>query len=325
MKRFLLLLLTLCAFAQLSAQKLTVVEFEPRDRDLKAKQKPRFDNNGDPCALVRVQIAAPNCKFTDSYIVGDVEQGFGEYLVYMAKGARRLRISHPEFLFTPLDYEFPTALNSYRTYALILEVPIYTHYSEIVEQKERNSEEEAIVSVSEMKWHVGDYYNEDGKEGVVFLVDATGEHGKIISMKEAPTYLQWTSDKVERRRLIGADDQKDGAKNMEVVMQIPDWKRKYPAFAWCAGLGEGWYLPAIEELKIMLLNRAMRQALNRTLEQHGGDLLPELGDRNWYWSSSELDKENGGTYCVYDIHMNDGRVYEYNKNHYSCARALYAF
>lgn len=97
-------------------------------------------------------------------------------------------------------------------------------------------------------YKVGDYYNENGKEGVVFWVDSTGEHGKIVSMKSPDEDLQWTSDEIEQNRLIKATNKKDGAKNMEKVKQIPNWEQKYPAFAWCANLGEEWYLPAKREL-----------------------------------------------------------------------------
>ena len=219
MRRILFLLsLLLFGGATLLAQELTVKTFEQRTRDLTAKVKPRTAPvNGDPCALVRVQVAAPNCVFEGGYIVGEVEQGFGEYLVYMAKGARNLRIAHPDFLFTPLDFTFPEPLEGNLTYALILEVPVYTHYAEIVEQQSQEPQRSTTQTlpaktVSQAKvWQVGDYYNENGKEGVVFWVDATGKHGKIVSMTESDSRFQWSSDENEWRRLIGADSKMDGA------------------------------------------------------------------------------------------------------------------
>lgn len=349
MRRILLILLLLFSAAvELPAQELKVKIFELRDRDLKAKQKPRFDNNEDACALVRVQVAAPNCVFSDSYIVGDVEQGFGEYLVYMAKGARRLRIAHPDFLFTPLDYEFPEALESYRTYALILEVPIYTHYAEIVEQQSQQQpakptqQSQPIVRQTAQTqplgsfpstttlarrpgtWQVGDYYNVNGKEGVVFWVDETGKHGKIVSMTESG-YLLWTSDKNEQRRLIGADNETDGAKNMAVVKQIPDWQSKYPAFKWCADLGEGWYLPAKEELKLFTLDTTVLDKVNRTLAQHGGKRLAEKGADFWYWSSTESSYKNNRTFCAWVVHLGNGHTDNALKNIGSYERAVSAF
>ena len=118
----------------LSAQELTVVSFEARTTDLTAKVKSREDLNGDAAALVRVQVAAPGVLFKGN-IVGEVETGFGEYLVYMAKGSRHLRIYHKDYLFVPLDYEIPEKIQSNCTYLLKLEVPIYTHYNQIMLEK----------------------------------------------------------------------------------------------------------------------------------------------------------------------------------------------
>ena len=69
-------------------------------------------------------------------------------------------------------------------------------------------------------YKVGDYYNENGKKGVVFKVSVGGRHGKIVSMVESKEALNWDS-----------------------------------AFKWCADLGEGWYLPSKNELLTIYKNR----------------------------------------------------------------------
>lgn len=330
MKKIILLLVAAFFVAELSAQKLTVTDFELRERDLTAKVKPRNDNNGDACALLRVQIAAPNCQFSDSYIVGEPEQGFGEYLVYMAKGARRIRVVHPDFLFVPLDYEFPEPLQSMRTYALVLEVPIYTHYAEIVDRQTQKPAAQPTTQPTAQPatqpavttpfrkpgtYQVGDYYNKDGKEGVVFWVDETGRHGKIVSMTESSSGLQWSSDKYERKRLIGAVSETNGAENMKVY----GLESKYPAFKWCLDLGKGWYLPAINELKTLYLNR---DAVNRTLEQKGGK---KLGDVRWYWSSTESSRKDRGKFCAWFVYMFNGYTGSNRKHSYYYVRAVSAF
>lgn len=134
-------------------------------------------------------------------------------------------------------------------------------------------------------YEVGDYYNVDGKEGVVFYVDDTGCHGKIVSMAQSNKELQWTSNRREQRQLIGATSSSDGAANMQVVQQHPNWRKNYPAFAWCADLGDGWYLPASDELVRILRDDSVHNAVNRTLVAKGGK---ELAD-NWYWSSTEYE------------------------------------
>jgi len=322
MRRILFLLsLLLFGGATLLAQELTVKTFELRDRDLRAKQKPRFDNNEDACALVRVQVAAPNCIFSDSYIVGDVEQGFGEYLVYMAKGARRLRVAHPDFLFTPLDYEFPEALESYRTYALILEVPIYTHYAEIVEQQSQQPQRSttrtvSTTPVSQSKvWQVGDYYNVNGKEGVVFWVDETGKHGKIVSMTESEQ-LAYSYNFEE---LLGASSGSHGDINMSVYKTISAQKSSaYPAFKWCENLGEGWYLPAKKEIDIFLGIGEVLAAVDDTLIQYGGSGL--WGRNIEIWSSTERDSESAWLYNLEIEEWGYGL-----KNYPASVRAVSAF
>lgn len=180
-------------------------------------------------------------------------------------------------------------------------------------------------------YEVGDYYNENGKEGVVFWVDETGKHGKIVSMKESSYSMRWSSDGQEQKRFIGADSETDGAKNMAVVKQIPDWESKYPAFKWCADLGVGWYLPAIEELKIFTLNDAVYDAVNRTLEKIGGEKLANKGYEYCYWTSDKYcsSTENGykeeGYFCVWDVNMSDGSTVNYDKTNNGYVRAVAAF
>ena len=174
-------------------------------------------------------------------------------------------------------------------------------------------------------YKVGDYYNENGKEGVVFWVDASGEHGKIISLTESKTALQWASVKSEQERLIGADDKENGANNMAKVQQIYEWQSKYPAFKWCADLGEGWYLPAIEELKLFTLDNTVRNAINQTLATKGGTKIPDIGTYHWYWSSTERNEKYREEFCVWHVFMDDGGAYNIPKNESSYVRAVSAF
>ena len=173
-------------------------------------------------------------------------------------------------------------------------------------------------------YKVGDYYNKNGKEGVVFWVDESGEHGKILSMTESGSKLQWSSDKNEQGRLIGADSRTDGAKNLTAVKRIPDWQSKYPAFKWCADLGEGWYLPAIVELKLFTLNDAVYDKVNRTLSLHGGK--PLLNNYlHWCWSSTESSVESNEVFCAWLVRMNVGDTSYSSKNFYYYVRAVSAF
>ena len=175
-------------------------------------------------------------------------------------------------------------------------------------------------------YKVGDYYNENGKEGVVFEVSADGRSGKIVSMKQSAKDLQWSSDSAERKRLIGADSKTDGAYNMAKVKAITGWRDKYPAFKWCADLGEGWYLPSIEELKTFTLNDAVHDAVNRTLMARGGTKLCDRGEWKWYWSSTEKNyKLSSGEFCAWGVDMSYGYTYDLGKNDDNYVRAVSAF
>ena len=188
----------------------------------------------------------------------------------------------------------------------------------------------ALQTVSNRKtsapYRVGDYYNDGVKEGVVYEVSADGRHGKIVSMKQSSERLQWASDSTEQKRRIGAYSKTDGAYNMAKVKAIPDWETKYPAFKWCADLGEGWYLPSIEELKVFTLNTAIHDAVNRTLIARGGTKLYDKGENGWYWSSTESDKQYSGYFCAWLVNMGNGYSSLSNKNFtYNYVRAVSAF
>ena len=84
-------------------------------------------------------------------------------------------------------------------------------------------------------------------------------------------------------------------------MKIAAWKDKYPAFAWCADHGDGWYLPAIDELKELLLNDEVHSKVNGTLEQKRGSVMYSKGVYKGYWSSTEEDKR-----CAWYVYLNYG-------------------
>jgi len=170
-------------------------------------------------------------------------------------------------------------------------------------------------------YRAGDYYNENGKEGVVFEVDATGRHGKIVGLKQAE--LPWCIyEEQEKEIATGATDEADGMKNMRRIMLVDGWREKYPAFAWCAAQGDGWYLPAIEELKKFMLDDSIHDAVNRTLSQQGGNMLVNKGKGGWYWSSSERGCK---WWRAWYVNMSNGCTFDYDKYYYYYVRAVSAF
>ena len=172
---------------------------------------------------------------------------------------------------------------------------------------------------AEKTWKVGDYYNVDGKEGVVFWVDETGKHGKIVSMDQ--TELRWCTDDEYHKGVTGiATDRSNGMNNLRSIMKIDEWRNKYPAFAWCADHGDGWYLPAIDELKKLLLNDEVHAKVNGTLEQKRVSVMYSMGDMEWYRSSTEEDE-----WYAWYVDMGNGSTDFDNRYYYNSVRAVSAF
>ena len=121
MRRLLLSILVSFLVMQISAQELTVKSFVENTKDLSASTSPRNDNNGTPCALIKVRIAAKGVLF-EGNVVGNVDYRTSEYWVYMAKGSKRLTLKLEDYL--PLDVAFAdyaiNALESKMTYMLTI-------------------------------------------------------------------------------------------------------------------------------------------------------------------------------------------------------------
>lgn len=74
-------------------------------------------------------------------------------------------------------------------------------------------------------YKVGDYYNRDGKQGVVFYVKNSGRNGKIVSLDQSRGYYESCK-------------------------------------SWCDGKGNGWYMPSLDELRSIYSNVTI---INKTL------------------------------------------------------------
>ena len=160
-------------------------------------------------------------------------------------------------------------------------------------------------------YKVGDYYNDGTKEGIVFEVYDGGWHGKIVSLDYSEE--QWAVEAVYKNR-TGATAITGGMSNMNKIKKLPNWKVNYPAFAWCAALGNEWYLPAQDELVLIYKNK---DAVNMGLSRRGYEGLTYI-----YWSSTEHD-----VYELYawGVSMDDGNTYGDDKNYSVYVRAVSAF
>lgn len=153
-----------------------------------------------------------------------------------------------------------------------------------------DNEDKIINFIKEHRvYEVGDYYDDGTKQGVVFDVWDEGRHGKIVSLDEGKD-LNWEFKIFHH--WVRTDSQTDGKYNTDKVLARRDTDN-FPAFAWCHNKGNDWYLPAITELELLLLNDGVHDAVNKTLARQGGTKLGASDDKSnylGYWSSTEVGK-----------------------------------
>ncbi len=84
------LVLFVCSYCQ--AQSLKVVKME-MSSDILARTLPRYDLNGTPGAIIKVQLPQMGATFsTPLGVIGDVKEDNGEYLVYIPERSKQLTV-----------------------------------------------------------------------------------------------------------------------------------------------------------------------------------------------------------------------------------------
>ncbi len=154
------------------------------------------------------------------------------------------------------------------------------------------------------RYKVGEYYSRDGVEGIICSVTEDGLHGTIVSLDEI--YLMWSEFRKPNLQVVGANDSTDGRVNMEIVAAYIaannlKWE-DFPAFKWCRDKGDGWYLPAIDEVLTFgnnynggtraRVDRRMRNKFNETAKAYGGQRMSRMV---YYFSSTEKDEKSAYT------------------------------
>lgn len=174
--------------------------------------------------------------------------------------------------------------------------------------------EEVIVTITvppylESKYDyytVGDVYYEDGKAvGVIFWVDpADNTIAKAVSLDRVGG--AWSTIGTE---FVGAYSKVNGRANTEILRNSTEGKNgSIPALTFCDAHGDGWYWPAIEELKDLFAayngttideasntaggndkEKVSRAAFDKIFTDNGGIAmdLSSSGNGESYWSSTE--------------------------------------
>lgn len=145
---------------------------------------------------------------------------------------------------------------------------------------------------SDSVYEIGDIYDRNGLKGIVVHTTDGGRHGLIMSLI-SPFYENWKTAKHDEKmwcsrslasQAIGMTDDNDGMNNQRTLAQAIkanglSWD-DFPAFKLCVEMGDGWYLPAINEVEYIV--RAMnggsfqydvfaQENFNTALSNAGGD------------------------------------------------------
>jgi len=145
-----------------------------------------------------------------------------------------------------------------------------------------------VISASPVIGGYSHYLGEDVGDGIVFYLytgsDGT-ERALIANKGESKLILQNPTGNA------GANRSYDGVYNTTMLYNSP-------AKTYVEGLGQGWYIPSIDELSYMWQNRFH---LNRGLAISGSTLLTLLNSDSKYWSSTENPADPGNLGWFYDF------------------------
>ncbi|MCI6461408.1 MAG: formylglycine-generating enzyme family protein [Prevotella sp.] len=121
--RMMMLVLLLLTSLTIYSQGIAVEKFEAAPEDLTANLQGTqvLDQNGDVCALIRIQTTQKGFVF-DVGVLGITktdDNKVGEIWVYVPKGVKRITIRHPQ-LGSLVNYPFPIEIQGARTYRMYL-------------------------------------------------------------------------------------------------------------------------------------------------------------------------------------------------------------
>lgn len=102
----------------------------------------------------------------------------------------------------------------------------------------------------------GDILVINGVKGIVFSVDETGRHGTMMSLKAFRGENNLFCSKPSLLKQLSMNSTTDGMANTQELFTYISANNIdiecFPVFNWCKTLGSGWYIPAIEQLKVFV-------------------------------------------------------------------------
>ena len=97
LRKILVLLLSLL-ITSAYAQNISVVSFQKLENDLTARTQSIDDQNGEPCALIKIVVTGSGFMFEgDGLGIVKTKHKTGEYYIYVPRGATYLTIKHNDY------------------------------------------------------------------------------------------------------------------------------------------------------------------------------------------------------------------------------------
>ena len=194
----------------------------------------------------------------------------------------------------------------------------------------------------------GDVIDIKGVKALVFSVDNSGEHGIAMAVKclRGENALLCTKGKYLNKMPLTLDEN-DGQLNTQAVFDFIKRNKLplhlFPVHNWCSQLGEGWYIPSLNELK-KFVNFWLG---NEVVLEWDDDTEQVLDNSKPFWKqmNTKLLEAGGipflnGVYtstntkdgCIYVFNFNKqkytwkfNQIYRINQSKYFTARAIYKF
>ena len=119
--KFFVSLFTFCLPFWVQAQYLVVKNIEEDQTSIEARVNPRYDNNSNPCALIKFTIpGVADASFENPFVVDYFYSNY-EYNVYVSKGIKRIRVKHPLAYDLVIDFsKYGIQIESSRVYRVNL-------------------------------------------------------------------------------------------------------------------------------------------------------------------------------------------------------------
>ena len=179
------------------------------------------------------------------------------------------------------------------------------------------------VSTAQPKYKIGSFYpdsnNPSTATGVVYYVDATGEHGRAIGLDET-SGLAWST---VTETTNTTDD--NGVQNTTWVKNNKNIN-SYLAFKYCINKGEGWFLPSYKEMGTIL--ELAKSTINPQLEKVTGATLLDVSANfseyaPYYLSSTETNSNQAQSVNKYS--SGSGSLFHSKLNTDKRIRAAFTF